>query len=354
MRIVILGLSITSSWGNGHATTFRGLVRALAARGHDILFLERDTPWYAANRDLPAPPYGETHLYGTLAELEQQWADAVKAADLVVVGSYVPDGIAVGEWVTRTAQGITAFYDIDTPVTLAQLARGECAYLAPALIPRYALYLSFAGGKVLDTLETQWHARRARPFLCAFDPDIYSPEPGKAEWDLGYLGTYSDDRQLPLSRLLLQAAQQWPQGRFCVAGPQYPQEIVWPANVTRVEHLPPAEHRLFYNSQRFTLNITRADMIALGWSPSVRLFEAAACAVPVISDWWTGLDDYFTPGQEILISRGPEDTLRFLRDMPEDERLAIGAAARARALGSHTAAHRAQQLEQYADEACAG
>ena len=354
MRIVILGLSITSSWGNGHATTYRGLVRALAARGHDILFLERDTPWYASSRDLPAPPYGETHLYGTLAELETRWADAVKTADLVVVGSYVPNGIAVGEWATRTAQGITAFYDIDTPVTLAQLARNDCAYLSPELIPRYDLYLSFAGGGVLDTLQTQWHARRARPFLCAFDPDVYFPEPTKAAWDLGYLGTYSPDRQPPLSHLMLEAAASWPQGRFCVAGPQYPPDIAWPANVARREHLPPAEHRTFYNNQRFALNITRADMIALGWSPSVRLFEAAACAVPVISDWWTGLDEYFTPGVEILISRAPNDTLHFLRDLPDHERQAIGQAARARALRSHTADHRAQELEQYVREVRAG
>ncbi len=353
MRIVILGLSITSSWGNGHATTYRGLVRALAARSHEVLFLERDTPWYASSRDLPAPPFGETHLYSTIDELKTQWADAVQAADLVIVGSYVPDGIAVGEWAVRTAQGVTAFYDIDTPVTLAQLARGDCAYLAPALVPRYDLYLSFAGGKVLDTLETQWHARRARPFLCAFDPDIYYPEAREAVWDLAYLGTYSDNRQPTLTRLLLEAAQQWPQGRFCVAGPQYPPDIAWPANVARVQHLPPDEHRTFYNSQRFALNVTRADMIALGWSPSVRLFEAAACAVPVISDWWTGLDDYFAPGKEILVSRSPQETLGFLRDLPEPERQALGRAAHARALASHTSAHRAQELEQYVREACA-
>lgn len=354
MRIVILGLSITSSWGNGHATTYRGLVRALAARGHNVLFLERDTPWYAASRDLPAPSYGEAHLYATVAELQHGWADAVRTADLVVVGSYVPDGIAVGEWALRTAQGVTAFYDIDTPVTLAQLARGGCAYLSPALIPRYDLYLSFAGGEVLRTLETQWQARRARAFLCAFDPDLYFPEPAEAVWDLGYLGTYSDDRQPALSRLLLQAADLWPQGRFCVAGPQYPPDIHWPANVARTEHLPPSAHRKFYSSQRFTLNVTRADMIALGWSPSVRLFEAAACAVPIISDWWRGLDDYFTPGTEILISQGPEDTLRFLRDLPEAQRQGIGEAARTRALAAHTAAHRAQELEQYVHEVHAG
>jgi len=354
MKIVILGLSITSSWGNGHATTYRGLVRALAARGHDILFLERDTPWYADNCDLPVPPFCETHLYGGVPELEEHWASRVQTADLVVVGSYVPDGIAVGEWAIRTAQGVTAFYDIDTPVTLAQLARGECAYLSPALIPRYDLYLSFAGGQVLTMLEAQWHARRARPFLCAFDPDIYYPAPTEAVWDLGYLGTYSPDRQPALTHLLLDAAQAWPQGRFCVAGPQYPPGIAWPANVTRTEHLPPPEHRAFYNSQRFALNITRADMIALGWSPSVRLFEAAACAVPIISDWWKGLDEYFTPDKEILISHGPQETLRLLRDLPDDERRAVGHAARARALAGHTSAHRAQELERYTQEAQSG
>src|SRR5215207_1456914 len=167
LRIVILGLSITSSWGNGHATTYRGLVRELVARGHDVLFLERDVPWYAAERDLPRPPYGRKELYRDLAELRASHEGDVREADLVIVGSYVPDGVAVGEWVTRTARGSTAFYDIDTPVTLAKLARGDTEYLAPHLIPRYHLYLSFTGGPTLARLEQEYGSPLARPLYCA-------------------------------------------------------------------------------------------------------------------------------------------------------------------------------------------
>jgi spore maturation protein CgeB len=199
LQIVILGLSITSSWGNGHATTFRGLVRELTARGHQVTFLERDVPWYASNRDLPHPQYCATHLYGSLAELKATYSRQVQEADLVVVGSYVPEGVAVGDWVVATARGVKAFYDIDTPVTLAKLARQDYEYLHPRLIAQYDLYLSFTGGPTLDYLEKKMGSPRARPLYCSFDPQLYFPEPQQIHWDLGYLGTYSDDRQPPLS-----------------------------------------------------------------------------------------------------------------------------------------------------------
>ncbi|MEQ8822088.1 MAG: glycosyltransferase [Sumerlaeia bacterium] len=351
MRIVFLGLSITSSWGNGHATTYRGLVRELDRLGHEVWFLERDAPWYAANRDLPEPPFGHTRLYGSLEELRDAYRGLVRDADLVVAGSYVPDGIAVGEWVTATAQGLTAFYDIDTPVTLTKVAAGECEYLTPSLIARYEFYLSFTGGPTLQFLEQQYKAPRARPLYCSVDPEQYFPEPdATARYDLGYMGTYSEDRQPPLDRLLIQPACLWREGRFIVAGPQYPPSIAWPPNVRRIEHLPPAKHREFYTSQRFTLNITRADMVRAGWSPSVRLFEAAACAVPIVSDPWPGLGEIFEIGRELLVAERPEDVLTYLQDLPEEDARAIGEAGRQRVLASHTAAHRARELESYAAE----
>ena len=352
MKIVILGLTITSSWGNGHATTFRGLVRGLARRGHDVLFLERDKPWYAGNRDLPAPPFGRTHLYDDLASLEHRWAPAIRAADLVIVGSYVPDGIAVGRLVQRLARGLTAFYDIDTPVTLAALAQGRCDYLTPDLIRDFDLYLSFTGGPTLTELEARLGARSARALYCSADPEIYHPDPAAPpRWDLGYLGTYSPDRQPTVNALLAGPAAAWARGRFVVAGPQYPADTAWPANVERIEHLAPDRHRGFYCSQRFTLNVTRADMIRRGHSPSVRLFEAACCGVPIISDWWPGLDALFRPDTEILIARNGEDVLDILRSMPEGRRLAIADAARARVLAAHTGDHRAAELETYAHAA---
>jgi spore maturation protein CgeB len=347
LDIVILGLSITSSWGNGHATTYRGLVRELAARGHRVLFLERNVPWYADNRDLPRPPYCRTVLYDDLAELKARHAASVYSADLVIVGSYVPQGVEVGEWVTSTASGITAFYDIDTPVTLAKLARGDTEYVTPMLIARYDLYLSFTGGPTLELIEQKYGSPAARALYCSVDPTLYFPEPRETQWDLGYMGTYSADRQPTLDRMLLEPARRWRGGHFIVAGPQYPASIRWPRNVSREEHLAPRAHRGFYNAQRFTLNVTRADMIAAGYSPSVRLFEAAACATPIISDMWEGLDSIFTPGQDILLARRPADVLGILRELPEEERRAIGERAARRVLHEHTAAHRAEELVAY-------
>ena len=352
MTIVIIGLTITSSWGNGHATTYRGLVKALHARGHTVTFLECDKPWYAAHRDLPDPPFGRTSLYADTADLRTRFESDVRTADLVIVGSYVPDGVAVGQWVTSTAAGVTAFYDIDTPVTLAKLARGDFEYLTPQLIARYRLYLSFTGGPTLSRLEREFGSPRAVAFYCSVDPALYSPDDSvRVDYDMGYLGTYSPDRQPTLDRLLVDPAIEWPDGRFAVAGPQYPADFSWPANVDRVEHLPPAEHRRFYCRQRFTLNVTRADMIAAGHSPSVRLFEAAACGTTIVSDRWAGIDDVLVPGDEVLIADTTDDALRYLRGLDPAAARQVGAAARRKVLSAHTADHRAAELEGHAADA---
>lgn len=351
LRIVILGLSITSSWGNGHATTYRALVRALAMRGHEVVFLERNVPWYAANRDMPEPPYGSTFLYDDSENLFNGFETMVRDANLVIVGSYVPDGIEVGRWVQRTARGLTAFYDIDTPVTLTRLQRGDCEYLTRELIPRYDLYLSFTGGPTLERLCRDYGSPRARPLYCAVDPEVYYRDNQEPRWLLGYLGTYAADRQPALEELLVQPAHRLPQAQFVVAGPSYPDSVSWPRNVSRIEHLPPNEHRAFYNAQSFTLNVTRQDMVRAGYSPSVRLFEAAACATPIISDWWPGLDTVLQIGAEVLIARSAAEVVTLLQSLSAKERAAIGERARRRVLSSHTAGHRAIELEQYVREA---
>lgn len=351
LRFVFLGLSLTSSWGNGHATTYRGLVKELCRRGHEVTFLERDVPWYAgAHRDMANPPYGRVRLYRDLDELRARFAGTLAEADVVIVGSYVPDGVAVCRWALKTARRLIAFYDIDTPVTVAKLARRDADYIAAELIPAFDLYLSFSGGPLLERIRTVYGARRTGVLHCSFDPELYFPEPSEARWDLGYLGTYSDDRQPTLDALLIEPARRLGASRFAVAGPQYPTAIDWPANVERIEHIAPDAHRAFYSAQVFTLNVTRADMVAAGWSPSVRLFEAAGCGIPIISDAWDGLDSVFTPNEEILIARTPEDTIGVLTSMGEERRRAIGAAARRRALADHSAAARARQLEDHVTE----
>lgn len=344
MKLVVLGLTLSSSWGNGHATTYRALLRAFAARGHQVVFLERDAPWYASHRDLPEPGFCQLALYRDLEELRRHWAGAVERADAVIVGSYVPEGVEVGRWVQATARGVTAFYDIDTPVTLAKLAAGDHEYLSPEVIPGYGVYLSFTGGPTLRELERRYGSPAARALYCSVDEEAYRPTPTPHRWDLSYLGTYSPDRQPTLERLLLEPARRAPHLRFCVAGPQYPAGIDWPANVERLEHVPPAEHPAFYSASRFTLNVTRADMIAAGWSPSVRLFEAGACAAPLISDVWEGLETLFEPGREIVLAEAPDEVLAALA-MPDAARDAMAEGARRRILCGHTAVHRAAELE---------
>lgn len=350
MRIVIIGLSITSSWGNGHATTYRALIKELSAMGHDVLFLEKDVPYYASNRDMPKPSFCELGLYATNQELKDTYKDEVANADVVIVGSYVQQGVEIGNWAIETAKGITAFYDIDTPVTLAKLERKDFEYIDTELISKYDLFLSFCGGPVLDLLEQHYGSPSAKPLHCSVDPDLYYPEDVTKKWQMGYLGTYSLDRQPTLDELLIKTSRHLPKAQFVVAGPQYPKEINWPKNVTRVDHLPPAEHRTFYNSQKYTLNVTREDMIKAGYSPSVRLFEAAACGVPIVSDYWEGIETFFVPGEEILIARNTKEVKDYFLSLSETERQRIGENARQKVLKSHTAKARAKELEAYVEE----
>lgn len=350
LDIVVFGLSITSAWGNGHATTYRALLRALAERGHTVRFFERDMPWYAKHRDLPEPPYARTVLYSSLEELRALIGDEIRA-DLVMIGSYVPEAVSLAKWALPRATGLTAFYDIDTPVTVGHLERGDCEYLTPDLVPRFDLYLSFAGGPILERLRTHFGARRPRPLYCSVDPREYFPVRAAKRFLLGYLGTYSPDRQPALERLLLEPARRLPRARFCVAGAQYPHDLDWPDNVLRVEHLPPAAHRDFYNSQRFTLNVTRARMVANGHAPSVRLFEAAACEVPIVTDEWPGLEELFIPGREVLVARTTADALRFLDELDAEEAGRIARRARERVLRAHSATVRAMELERHVAEA---
>lgn len=342
LDVVVLGLTLSSSWGNGHAVTYRALLKALAERGHSILFLERDVPWYASHRDLERPDFCELRFYDSLDALTQ-FTPRIASADAVILGSYTPEGAEIGRWLARTANGVLAFYDIDTPVTLAQLAEGRCAYLARRQIRHFQLYFSFTGGPTLAKLERDYGSPAARALYCSADPALYRPVEAERKWDLSYLGTYSEDRQPTLERLLIEPARLLPHKRFVVAGPQYP-NITWPENVERIDHVDPSEHARFYAQSRFTLNVTRRDMVAAGWSPSIRLFEAASCGTAIVSDEWDGLGDLFEIGKEITVVRTAEDVVAALKKSESDVR-AMGRAGRARVLAAHTPHHRAEALE---------
>ena len=349
MKIVVYGLTITSSWGNGHATTYRSLLRALAQLGHTVDFVEKDVEWYRSNRDLPDPAYCTVHLYDDWWMEEKRLVARAADADVVVIGSYFPDAIAATQAILGAASRPVLFYDIDTPITLAALrADGRTEYLDASQIPQYAAYLSFSGGPALLELEERFGAKRAIAFFCSVDPDTYYPAAKRGDYrsDLSYLGTYAPDRQAKLTHLLDETAAMLPERRFIVAGSQYPPACVWQDNVIRLIHLPPAEHAAFYSSSCFTLNLTRSDMVAAGYSPSVRLFEASACRAAILSDRWPGLEDLLTPGEEVLIPANSAEVAQILIHLSEEERIRIGRRAQERVLSEHTAHHRALQFEE--------
>jgi len=344
LDIIFFGLTLSSSWGNGHATTFRALIQGLDAQAHRVLFLERDVPWYADSRDLPDPNFCELSYYSDIDVMLQSYRDRLQSADAVIVGSYVPSGVELIDRLAGMGLKRLCFYDIDTPVTLAKLDRGDDEYLARRQMPLFDAYFSFSGGDVLTRLEKGYGVRKALALYCSVDAGRYENTGEDYRWDLGYLGTYSPDRQPTLDKLLIQPARRLPHLRFVVAGPQYPDEIDWPANVDRIDHLPPAEHPNFYSRQRFTLNVTRADMIAAGWSPSVRLFEASACRTAIISDHWRGLDELLPDGQAIVIAHRTEDVINVLEELVEADRRSLADTAHKIVLENHTGLARARGL----------
>ena len=353
MRIVVYGLTITSSWGNGHATTYRSLLKGLAGRGHQIVFVEKNVEWYRNNRDLPHPAFCSVELYDDWALGEARLIGLCLDADVAVVGSFFPDAIAASEALFAQAKCPVLFYDIDTPITLSRLREsGSTDYVTRRQIPCYSAYLSFTSGPALLELKNSFGARRAVAFFCSVDPEIYHPTAVKEEFQcaLSYLGTYASDRQGRLTSLLNKAAGLLPAERFVVAGPQYPATLEWSGNVQRMVHVTPQDHPAFYSSSRFTLNLTRADMVAAGYSPSVRLFEASACGVAILSDAWPGLQEFLTPGEEILLPSSGEDVARMLTGISDEERKRIGARARERILATHTAEHRAIGFERIVSE----
>jgi spore maturation protein CgeB len=345
MRIVIFGLSVSSAWGNGHATLWRSLISALDAARHEVVFFERDVPYYRDHRDLAAlDGRARLRLYASWDDVRDEARRAIAACDAAIVTSYCPDGRLAAELVLES-RGVRVFYDLDTPVTLSRLDAGEdVAYVPRGGLGEFDLVLSYTGGPALDLLRERLGARRVAPLYGSVDPQHHHPVAPTATWRAAcsYLGTWSEDRQRMLETLFLEPARRRPL-RFVIGGPQYPAEADWPDNVVRVDHVAPPEHAAFYCSSPLTVSVTRAPMAALGFCPSGRLFEAAACGVPVLSDRWPGLETFFTPGDEILIAESTDDALGAI-ELPRDALAQIGRRARARAIADHSATQRAAEL----------
>jgi spore maturation protein CgeB len=346
MRFVVFGLTVSSSWGNGHAILWRGLIRALERLGHRVTFFERDVPNFAKARDLERLPEGELRLYERWEGVLPEARAALASADVAMVTSYCPDGVAAAELVLDSRARRKVFYDLDTPVTLALARAGQRpAYLGPGGLGRFDLVLSVTGGAALDELRTVLGARRVAPLLGGVDPDVYRPVPARPDLraDLAYLGTWSADRVQALEALLVDPARLCPTRRFRVAGALYPASYPWPANVSRLEHVAPPDHPAFFASTRVALNLTREVVRSLGHCPSTRLFEAAACGAAIVSDAFEGIDRFLAPGREILVARSTADVLAAL-DRSDEELSRLGRAARERVLAEHTTDLRAREL----------
>ena len=349
MKVVVFGLSVTSSWGNGHASTYRALLAALHQRGHRIVFFEKDEEWYASNRDLPSPDFCEVRLFEQWRSVMGSVRRELAACDVAILGSYFPEGIRAADELINSKVAGKIFYDIDTPITLNKLRAGGAEYLRPEQVSGFDLYLSFTAGPILAQLENEFGAPRAVPFYCSFEPQVYFPRKifRRYECDLSYMGTYAADRQAKLDELFRKSAEALPDGRFILAGPQYPTKPKWPGNVRHIRHLSPRWHPHFYSSSRLTLNLTRREMVEWGYSPSVRLFEAAACGCAIISDSWPGLSAIFTINEEVLPATKSGDVVSFLKDVDDAELRKIGSRARERVLAEHSSSRRAEEFESY-------
>jgi spore maturation protein CgeB len=347
MKLVVFGLAISSSWGNGHATLWRALARALASRGHHLVFFERDVAYYAAHRDLWELPGGRLHLYASWEEARRIAVRELGDADAGMITSFCPDAGPAETLMLDSAVPVRAFYDLDTPVTLERLERGDAVpYIGPRGLADYDVVLSFTGGGSLDALTQRLGARMALPLYGSVDPAAHQPVSPTPLFraDLSYLGTYAEDRQAALDRLFLEPARRLPARRFVLGGSQYPLDFPWSTNIFYMRHVSPDYHPGFFSSSRLTLNVTRSAMAATGYCPSGRLFEAAACGAPILSDAWPGLDQFFEPESEILVAESSDEAAAAI-ERSDDELRLIGRRARDRTLVEHTADRRAAELE---------
>jgi spore maturation protein CgeB len=354
VKIVLFGLTISSSWGNGHATPYRAILRALGQMGHEVHFFEKDVEYYRSRRDFESCDYCRLILYDDWNNIRRQALAEASSSDVVITASYLPEGQRINDEVLDLNTPLRVFYDLDTPITLRGIERedGGVDYLRRDQIAAFDLVLSFAGGRILLDLEQEYGARMARPLYGCVDPHDYCRVPAVREFacDLSYMATYAADRQAKVAELFLEPARRHPDKAFLLAGSMYPWDCSWPGNVTRLEHVSPQDHPEFYSSSRVTLNITRAEMTRCGWCPSGRFFEAAACGTPLVSDWWEGLDWFFDVVRDIRVVARAEHVEQAL-DLPDGELRALAAHARERTLDDHTGQVRARQLLQYLEEA---
>jgi spore maturation protein CgeB len=352
MNIAFFGSSLVSAYWNGAATYYRGIIRALAARGHRVTFYEPDAFERQSHRDIPDPDWARVVVYPATEDGVARALDHARGADLVVKAS----GVGVFDELLdkavldlRTPNGLAVFWDVDAPATLDRLESHPDDPFH-ALVPRYDLVLTYGGGDPVVRAYERAGARLCVPIYNALDPTTHfptDPDPRFAG-DLGFLGNRLPDREVRVEEFFLRAAAQCPERTFLLGGNGWGDKPM-PANVKYLGHVYTRDHNTFNCSALAVLNISRESMARYGFSPATRVFEAAGAAACLITDAWEGIETFLEPESEVLVARHGDEVAERLLGLTPERAQAIGQAARRRILSEHTYAHRAAQVEAVLD-----
>jgi spore maturation protein CgeB len=349
MRIAFFGSSLVSAYWNGAATYYRGIIRALAARDHEITFYEPDAFERQQHRDIENPPWAKVVVYPADEPSVFQAVDAARSADLVVKAS----GVGVFDELLEKAvlllqcpSRLVVFWDVDAPATLDRVnANPDDA--SHHLIPRYNAIFTYGGGAPVVNAYKALGARKCVPIYNALDPETHHPVPPDPRFagDLGFLGNRLPDREKRVDEFFLAPAARLPSMQFLLGGAGWSDKPK-PANVRYFDHVFTRDHNAFNSTPRAVINISRDSMARYGYSPATRVFEAAGSAACLITDEWAGIDCFFEPNREILVAASADDVVEIMQSLSEGRALAIGREARKRALAEHTYAHRARLVEE--------
>jgi spore maturation protein CgeB len=348
MRIVFFGSSLVSSYWNGAATYYRGLLKALAALGHEITFYEPDAYGRQQHRDIADPSWARVVVYPANDDGWRRSLDeAARHADLIAKASGVGVfdrelEVAVPE--TARPETIVVYWDVDAPATLDSIDSDPGHHLR-RMIPRYDAVLTYGGGEPVVRAYKAVGARQCVPIYNAVDPDTHFPVPPSSDLacDLGFLGNRLPDREARVEEFFLKPAASLPDRRFILGGSGWESKAM-PPNVRHLGHLGTGSHNAFFCSALATLNINRDSMARYGFSPPTRIFEAAGAGACLITDAWEGIELFLEPGTEVLTAADGDAVAALLQKLTPCDARAIGTAARARILAEHTYAHRARQV----------
>ncbi|RAK60929.1 hypothetical protein DJ021_14480 [Phenylobacterium hankyongense] len=348
MKIAFYGSSLLSSYWNGAATYYRGMLSELAKRGYDVTFYEPDAFDRQSHRDIEPPEWAKVVVYPATESAVRKVMDCAAEADVVVKASGVgvfDDVLLEGVMALARPHAVKIFWDVDAPATLADL-RADPGLLMHRILPQLDLVLTYGGGPPVIAAYEGFGARICRPIYNALDPSTHHPAAPQArfEGDLNFLANRLPDRETRVERFFLEPAARLPERRFLIGGSGWDDKAM-PPNVRRIGHVGTADHNAFNASPLAVLNVARDSMADVGFSPATRVFEAAGAGACLITDAWDGVELFLNPDEEVLVARDGQDVAEHLAGLTPERARVIGEAARQRILSEHTYARRAAEVD---------